>query len=283
MWVRVPLAVQNTFQQLNQHNNQQIMSRKLTIITRTCGRVFAIHGSRYIDRTKAEIINTCISSLVHSMNRVQGHEIQLFVLDDHSDDAVTADIKTILSKCKFPTEFIPVVDGTGASHTCFKVYDLVEKHATDLWLHVEDDYLHVPESIQDMIDTVDHLEVNTGRMIAINPHDDPHRYSSQIYESILLYGPERHYRTVKHSTYTCLASRTIYDTYRDLFQESAEWILRRGEDEHINRVWSKPDVMMFSPIPSVALHLADEMSRDPYLDIDQLWDSVPELWRTDHE
>ena len=158
----------------------------------------------------------------------------------------------------------------------------MEKHATDLWMHIEDDYLHFPESIQDMIDSVDQLEENTGQMIAINPHDDIWRYTRQIYDSILLLGPYRHYRTVRHTTYTCLASRAIYDKYRNHFQDSAEWILRRDENETINQVWNKPDVMLFSPIPSLALHLMEESGKDPYIDFDQLWNSVPQLWSKDN-
>jgi hypothetical protein len=259
------------------------MKRKLTIIARTCGRVYALNGTRYVPNTKPEIINKCISSLVNSINQVTEHEIELFVLDDHSAEQCVADIKSILAHCKFPTTFIPVEDGSGASHTCYKVYDLVEKHATDLWLHIEDDYIHFPESIQDMIDTVDQFEENTGQMIAINPHDDIWRYTRQIYESILLLGPYRHYRTVKHTTYTCLASRAIYDKYRYFFQESAKWILRKGEDETINQVWNQPDVMLFSPIPSLALHLMGEDGKDPYIDFDSLWNSIPTLWSNNNE
>jgi len=257
------------------------MSRKLTIIARTCGRVHALHGTRYVTENKIEIINKCISSLVRSINQVQGHDIELFVLDDHSSDECVANIKNIISHCRFPTTFIPVEDGTGASHTTYRVYDLVEKHCDDLWMHIEDDYVHFPESIQDMIDTVVELEENTGNMIAINPHDDIWRYTRQIYESILLLGPYRHYRTVKHTTYTCLASRAIYDKYRNYFQDSAEWITKKDENETINQVWNQPDVMLFSPIPSLALHLMEESGKDPYIDFDALWNNIPQLWRTE--
>lgn len=254
------------------------MSRKLTIILRTCARVYALNGTRYIDKSKPEILNTCVSSLVNSINQVEDHDIEFFVLDDHSMPECVEDIKRIISHCKFPHHFIPVEDGTGASHTCKRVYDLVEKHATDLWYHAEDDYLHFPEAIQDMIDTVDQLEANTEQMIAINPHDDIWRYTRQIYESILLLGPYRHYRTVKHTTYTCLASRQIYDKYQHHFADAAEWILRKDENETINQVWNKPDVMLFSPIPSLALHIMDPSGKDPYIDFDALWDSIPQLW-----
>lgn len=256
------------------------MSRKLTIILRTCGRVFAQHGGRYVKKSKPEIINVCVSSLVSSINNVVGHDIELLVLDDHSDDSCVADIKNILSHCRFPYTFIES-NVTGNGPTMGTVYNLVEQKATDLWYHVEDDYLHFPTAIQDMIDSVDQFESNTDRMVAINPHDDIWRYIHEIYESYILLGPQRHYRTVKHTTYTCLASRKIYDTYRQHFQDvvtlttqRADWV----ENRSINLVWTKPDVMLFSPIPSLALHLMDESGKDPYIDFDALWNSIPRLW-----
>jgi hypothetical protein len=257
------------------------MSRKLTIILRTCGRVFAQHGHRYVKKSKPEIINTCVSSLVNSINNVVGHNVELFVLDDHSDVSCTADIRKILAHCKFPYTLIES-DVTGNGPTMGQVYNLVEQHATDLWYHVEDDYLHFPSAIQDMIDSVDQFESNTDRMVAVNPHDDIWRYMHEIYESYILLGPKRHYRTVKHTTYTCLASRKIYDKYRQHFQDvvtlttqRADWV----ENRSINLVWTKPDVMLFSPIPSLALHLMDESGKDPYIDFDAFWNSVPELWK----
>lgn len=258
------------------------MSRHLTIILRTCTRINMLNGEgqggRYHKVPKHELVNTCLSSLVNSINLVKDHTVKLIVLDDHSTQEAIDDIKTIISHCKFPSEFISIEDGTGASHTCYKVYEQVEKHATDLWYHIEDDYLHFPTAIQDMIDSVDQFEGNTDLMVSINPHDDIYRYTTNLYESFILLGPYRHYRTVKHTTYTCLSSRKIYDKYRDWFQESAKWILRKGEDETINKVWNQPDVMLFSPIPSLALHISLEDGKDPYIDFMALWNSIPKLW-----
>ena len=259
------------------------MTRKLTIIIRTCSGVFkAAGGNRYINKSKSEIINVCLSSLVNSINQVRGHNVELFVLDDHSDQSCIANIKNIIDRCGCPTTFISS-DVTGNAPTMGKVYELVEQHCTDLWYHVEDDYLHFPTAIQDLIDSADQFESNTGQMVALNPHDDIWRYLHQIYESVILLGPYRHYRTVKHTTYTCLASRAIYDKYRRHFQDiitltaqRADWV----EDKSINLVWNKPDVMLFSPIPSLALHLMEESGKDPYIDVVALWDSVPELWKT---
>jgi hypothetical protein len=162
-----------------------------------------------------------------------------------------------------------------------RVYQQVDQHCTDLWYHIEDDYLHVPEAIQDMIDSVDQFEGNTGKLIAINPHDDIWRYTKQIYESFILLGPHRHYRTVRHTTYTCLASRQLFDRYRKVFDDlvnltidNAGWV----EDRSINQIWNQPDVMLFSPIPGLGFHIMDESGKDPYIDIMSIWNSVPKLW-----
>jgi hypothetical protein len=257
------------------------MKRKLTIILRTCGKVYSQHGGRYIDKTKPEIINVCVSSLVNSINLTNGHDIELFVLDDHSDESCVSDLVKILSKCKATVHFVPL-DVTGNGPTMEKVYEIVQNHATDLWYHVEDDYLHKPEAIQDMIDTVTRLEEDTGSLVAINPHDDIWRYKNQIYHSIILLGPYRHYRTVQHSTYTCLASREIYDTHKQWFdavvsltKARADWV----EDKSINKVWQSDGVMLFSPIPGLAFHIMDPSGKDPYLDFDALWNSTPGLWK----
>jgi galactosyl transferase GMA12/MNN10 family len=260
------------------------MARDLLIILRTCTSVNMLHGeNRYIQVPKQELVNVCASSLVNSINQVENHNIKLVVLDDHSSPEAVEDIKRIVSRCHYPAEFISVEDGTGNAHTMSRVYKLVEERCNDLWYHVEDDYLHQPDAIQDMIDAVDQFERNTGKMVAVNPHDDIWRYR-EIYESYIILGPYRHYRTVKHTTFTCLASRKIYDKYRQHFQDvvtltakKADWV----ENQSINHVWNKSDVMLFSPIPGLGFHIMDESGIDPYLNIVELWDSIPRLWMQD--
>ena len=259
------------------------MKRHLLIVLRTCSTVNSASGSgRYIQVTKYELVQRCVSSLVNSINQVTEHDIELVVLDDHSTPEAVEDIRRIIDHCKFPSQLIPVTDGTGNGWTMGRVYDQVEQRCRDLWYHVEDDYLHEPEAIMDMIDTVVRFDANGGRMVAINPHDDIWRYKHQIYESAILLGPYRHYRTVKHTTYTCLASRKLFDQYRHVFQNLVDLTINKTdwvEDKTINQIWNQPDVLLFSPIPGLAFHIMDSSGKDPYRDIMALWDSVPKLWK----
>lgn len=262
------------------------MQRHLQVILRTCSTVNMINDTgsgRYIKVPKHQLVIQCVSSLVNSLNKVNRHSIDLTVLDDHSSDLAVSDIKAILSHCKFPARFESVTDGTGNGHTMRRVYDLVEKDCKDLWYHVEDDYLHTEDAVQDMLDSVCEFEKITGKMVAINPHDDIWRYRREVYASHLLLGPYRHYRTVEHTTYTCLASKKIYQKYRHHFQsvvtlteQKADWV----ENRSINLVWKESDVALFSPIPGLAFHIMDESGKDPFFDIDKLWDTTPKLWQS---
>lgn len=264
------------------------MRRHLLIVLRTCSTVNMVNDTgngRYIKVPKSQLVNRCASSLINSINHVQGHDVELIVLDDHSEASCVADIKTIIAHCKFPTTFVPVEGGTGNAYTMQKVFEQIEAKATDLWYHIEDDYLHYPEAIHDMIDTVDHFEGKVGKYIAINPHDDVWRYNYEIYPSFLLHGPYRHYRTVKHTTYSCLTSKAIYDKYRNHFQDIVTLTAQKAdyvENKSINLVWNKEDVALFSPIPGLAFHIMDASGKDPYIDIDDLWNSVPQLWKTNN-
>ena len=76
------------------------MKRHLLIVLRTCTTVGMVHNSgsgRYIDVPKHQLVLTCVSSLINSINQVQGHDVELVVLDDHSSSQAVEDIKKILS------------------------------------------------------------------------------------------------------------------------------------------------------------------------------------------
>ena len=257
------------------------MGRNLTIVLRTCSRVQMLNDNgngRFIKTSKQDLINHCLSSLVNSINNVSGHTIKLIVLDHSSTESAVTDIQQILSHCKFTTEFRSIPITTTLSGTVHEVYKTVEEEASDLFYCIEDDYLHYPVAIRDMLDTYSKLEGDTGYMIAMNPHDDIWRYTREIYHSLVLLGPTRHYRTVKHTTYSFLSSVEIYNKYKSHFTDSANWILQRDENHTINQVWNKPDVLLFCPIKSHAMHIAGEDCKDPYVDVEELWNSVPRFW-----
>lgn len=230
---------------------------------------------RYVSLPKNELINLCLSSLVNSVNKSR-HDIELTVLDDHSAKSDKEKFLKILKKCEKRTSFIELND-TGPSASCRLTYELIEKKATDLWYHVEDDYLHFENSIEEMINAINHFEKITKKNIAIFPYDCMCRYYYQIYPSYILHGPSSHYRTINHSTYTCMTSRAVYDKYKEYFELAAEYVCKKSEDETINKVWQQPDVLLLNPIPSLAMHIVDKDGKDPYIDIEKLIKETPKF------
>ena len=255
------------------------MPRHLSIILRTCGRVEGLNTrKRYIQKPKIEIIRTCVSSLIQSINNVNDHSIELTVLDDHSSPQCVEMIQRIIEHCKFPYRFLPITDGTGINHMLMHSNNIAAE-AEDLFYHVEDDYIHFPNAIQDMLDSVETFEAHTEKMVAINPHDDIWRYTRNVYPSYILLGPYRHYRTCHHTTYTFLASAGIYKKYKQHFDDAVTMMgkIDWAEDKSINQVWNKEDVLVFSPIPSLALHIMEVSGKDPFINTEELWDSIPDL------
>jgi hypothetical protein len=55
------------------------------------------------------------------------------------------------------------------------------------------------------------------------------------------------------------------------------------ENKSINLVWTKPDVMLFSPIPGIGFHIMEESGKDPYFDILDLYNSIPKLWNIEND
>ena len=253
--------------------------RKLQIVARTCSIVHLLHGvERYIDAPKNEIINVCLSSLVNSINNTN-HDVNLIVLDDNSKEEDKKNIVKILENCNKDSKLIEIKNGKGPINSCKIVYELVEKNATDLWYHVEDDYLHFETAIQEMVDSISYFEKLTNINVSIFPYDCICRYTSGIYPSYIFHGPKRHFRTIKHSTYTCMTNKKVYEKYKNYFELAANYVCTKSEDETINRVWNKNDVILLNPIPSLAMHIVGKDGKDPYIDVEKLWNNTPKLWK----
>jgi hypothetical protein len=90
-------------------------------------------------------------------------------------------------------------------------------------------------------------------------------------------GPQRHWRTNTHTTNTCWVEIQTLRRNWELFELLARYSSTPYGQEHhifeastINKIW-REQVALFTPIPSLALHLQYEEHKDPYLDWTQWW------------
>ena len=54
------------------------------------------------------------------------------------------------------------------------------------------------------------------------------------------------------------------------------WTNGPNEGLTVNKIW-RDEVTLFTPITSVALHMAYKEQRDPYMDWKELWDSIGDV------
>jgi glycosyltransferase involved in cell wall biosynthesis len=252
---------------------------KLDIHLQTHSEVSVHGGDRYVGASKSEIMLRCTKSLVMSINQTRG-DVILRVFDDHSSSTVVATLRRILAGCRHPVEFVALTD-RGYNASCLASFSRARDDARELVYFVEDDYLHAPSAIPEMLEAHALFKRSCdGGEVALHPYDDPNNYLHPIFsrqECRVLYGARRHWRTNTHTTNTCWVEAATLRRNWELFERLARYSSTPYgvehhifEDSTINRIW-REQVLLFTPIPSLALHLQYEGHKDPFLDWKQWW------------
>ncbi len=243
----------------------------------------SVHGAnRYVGAPKSEVMLRCTQSLVTSINQADD-DIILRVFDDHSSSQTVTTLRRILGTCTHQVELIALED-RGYNASCLASFALARDRGRELIYFVEDDYLHTPSAIREMLEAhVEFKERLGGREVALHPYDDPKNYWSPIFsreDCRVVYGTARHWRTNTHTTNTCWVEIETLRRNWQVFERLARYSSTPYGQEHhifeastINPIW-REQVSLFTPIPSLALHLQYEEHKDPYLDWAQWWESA---------
>jgi len=247
---------------------------KIAIAIRTCGAVYNYwtdKNQRMVVDDKQTILLTCLNSLLKSI-KASGHEVVFSIHDDSSSDELIAKMGELCKKHDVAGDLI----NSGKLNNFRTQYDWVSKQDCDYVYCLEDDYLHQESAIKDIIDVIEHLnKLNPGEY-AVFPFNCPHRYASfsELYPSYIIKGPNQYWRSCFHSTHTFFISKKAFDEYDDIMKfqaynwaTNADWI----EDSTINKIWKDQKVMMFTPLESLAYHLADSSQEDTFYNWKKLW------------
>jgi len=201
---------------------------------------------------KGEVIELCLRSLANSIRNCS-YETRLWIADDHSSAATVEQMHKI---CQGLTYTLMMIEGTGNNASLQFIYNYARANFKGLIYFVEDDYLHHPQAVEEIIDFYQQYSSRTD--LVIHPCDYPDRYV-QIYPSNILLGRYRHWRTIRHTTYTLAMSHTTLERFWSNYTAD----VRLGEDATINRVYDY--IPCFSPMPSLAIHLQFENTLSPYI------------------
>lgn len=253
---------------------------KLDILLRTHDRsdVHPIKSGRYCSDSKLEVIKRCLASLIKSCNQVYNHELNIIILDDHSTHSLIDYINNIIPKSIHPIKLINL-DVSGNNNSYLFQLETAKNSNADLVYLIEDDYLHFESALFEMIEDYINFSKHIGQNVAIYPFDDPINYVGKyIEDSKVVLGCKRHWRTNTYSTGSFMINPKIirdnfdiYYKFCKLYMTPFGYALNIHEGTTINKIW-REQVYLFTPIPSLALHMQYDEQKDKFLDWKELWD-----------
>ena len=265
--------------------------QSLKIIVRTCTSELIMDQNkrRIFDCEKNEYTFRTLRSLIKATNKAkekfENINFKLIVTDTNSPKQDLRIIEEILKGSAIENEVISVnlnefknkiKDGYSKAKfsnmaNFYNSLLIAKNEEADLIYFVEDDYLHSPDSMVEMIFSYEKFYSLFSQEVVLLPSDYPYLYTKDENTKIYL-GEKYHWRLVRESLVTFMISKDLIDKYFSKLEiMGKEWV----------DPWEKPlhDIYQihpcFSPIPSLAIHCANINSIfgvSPFIDIKNLWD-----------
>ena len=244
---------------------------------------------RLFDFDKKEYTLRTLRSLINSIKKAKSIfpniKFELSITDTNSIDGDIYTIKEILKNSNIKSNFISVnleefkskiKEGYSkakfANMANFYNSLIIAKNENfDLFYFVEDDYIHSPQAITEMIFSYEKFYTIFDKDLILIPSDYPYLYTKDESTKIYL-GEKHHWRLVSESLVTFMTSKNIVDeNYANLEKMGIQWI--DPWEKPLHEIF-KSDVCM-SPIPSLAIHATNINSIygiSPVVNIKKLWD-----------
>jgi hypothetical protein len=262
----------------------EVLDMKLHVILRTHDKL-NVHNdwrTRYCDMSKSDLIQGCYKSLIRSILQVKDCAVHVTVLDDHSEPH-TVEMLQQLGQQLPHFEFVAMTE-PGYRHSGHEQWLRCRDSDADLVYSIEDDYLHVPSAVSEMIQSwsifADKLN---HRNIVLYPFDAPEEYDPPTRTDFIVHGSHRHWRTGVFSTQVLMTTPQLFKNHWPLFEvlsknyngdyirKGKEHEFRYTEDNTIWNIWRNNQAVRFNPIPSLALHMQFDRQLDPFINWQQWW------------
>lgn len=255
----------------------------LHVVLRTCSRTSVHFKERFIPVSKQELIIHCLKSLVISLAQLSkvDHRIKLTIVDDHSDETCRQQMVALAQGLPFTVSFYSL-EGTGNNDSMKATYLIAAHTEAEVVYIVEDDYLHCQEALSEMCHEYRYFQGkmrsrNAQAEVAIMPVDNRFHYIDEaIFSSPILLGTNRHWRVNFYSNMTLMLSRqALIDTWNTWWAYSDYQLSRPEtfEDTLLTPVF-RDKITLFTPIPTLAFHVAGHNYQSPFVSWEQVWIKV---------
>lgn len=258
----------------------------LDVVFRSCDNsvVHPERGERFINVDKTTLIKKCFVSLINSIEKANNlTDIKLWILDDNSKKDLLNYFNIKSNERNLQFEIISL-ESSGFNYSATKQFQYCRDKGRQWVYSVEDDYLHFPEAISQMLVMGEKFKNITNTFVAIKPDDDLFSYSPNYISSKkpcrVFLGNDRHWRTASNTHNTIFTDVEVFKKYWELFASLSKFYkhLRIDEDATINRLWNdgvftQGPVPLFSPIQTLAIHIS-QGNEPRFIDYKLLWESI---------
>lgn len=267
----------------------------IDIIIKTCTSVQLVsqNKKRIFEREKREYTFRTIKSLSRSAEELKKKFpnifIQFTIIDIGSSQSDVDKILTFFSK-EFKTKLISLNPNklkfspktinknnkeieNNMSTTMATIHESfnIAKSCKDLVYFVEDDYIHKPEALTEMIFSYEKFSSVFQKELILLSTDYPYLYKKLENSNIVL-GENYHWRTVKESLLTFMTSKMIIEKHFDKLIDMSTNESNPFE-KNLHEIYEKE--MCLSPLPSLSMHCTNINSvfgLSPNLNLKKLWD-----------
>ena len=244
-------------------------------------RIFECEKKEYTLRS----LKSLCKSIELAQKQFQNLKFFLSIIDDNSKPNIKEDLKNIVSNYKLDFEIANLNVGKYRNKQKFSdnermiahnahIYaskDYAKESNFDLIYFVEDDYLHLDNSISEMLLTYEKFSTIFKEDIILCPSDYPYLYQ-QNYQSLVLIGEKNHWRSVDQTLCTYLISSKIllnhWDKYHEMMTNNYN-----AYEKPLHDIYKK--TICFSPMPSLSIHLANLNTiygLSPLIDWKKIWE-----------
>ena len=269
----------------------------LTVIFRSCTSVNMLtqNKKRLFDKNKSEYtfrsLNSIIKSLNYSKKIFPKIYFDIVIIDHNSKTEDVEKIKNLLKKSNIDNsiinlninEFSNNIKKTNAknenvthnqiSNMCniHKSLMIAKNQSNDLIYFVEDDYIHLLETFNEMILSYERISSQLNKELILCPTDYPYLYT-KIEPSSIFLGSNKHWRRVGETLCTFCTSKTLIDKHWNKFVTMCQFEHYPFE-QPLHEIYKTEYCL--SPIPSLAIHCTNINSifgLSPNVDWKKIWE-----------
>ena len=269
----------------------------LSIIFRSCTSVNMLtqNKKRLFEEDKSEYtfrsLNSIIKSLNYSREKLPKISFDIVIVDHNSKSEDLQKIKSILKKSNIRNSVINLnvneftknikkinakneeVTQNQISNMCniHKSLMIAKNQSNDLIYFVEDDYIHLLETFNEMILSYERISSQLNKDLILCPTDYPYLYT-KIEPSSIFLGSNRHWRRVEETLCTFFTSKKLIEKHWNKFVSMCQFEHYPFE-QPLHEIYKTE--YCFSPIPSLAIHCTNINSifgLSPNVDWKKIWE-----------